>query len=433
VNPSRAGAAFSMPTLARMVTYVSEPAPERNAPCHCGSGRKYKKCCAEVDARAASTERKKASSIQHFTYDEAPPEALKLKADVDRRQRGIREYLARDFGVQINIGPPVELGGKRVWAIGNRVFGDRPPNETFHEFILGLLGEALGRDWMAVQGSLPTADRHYLYRCIGDYGAWTQRVSHESDRDDRGRWGATATGSVQYLMSLAWDVALLLQASGRPLPVSLLARLRDPVAYQGARYELAIAALFARIDCEIEFLDDEKLKDRKHGEFVATHRPSGERYAVEAKSRHREGVINQPGEFDIEDPLRGDKRGVRNLIRKAMEKDAGGDPFLIFVDINAPVEPVVPGIEPKWETEMKKMVGRMPAMTGEQEATFEAVYVTNFSPHYEGDAQPRGGEWLCVAPTDAKTPPSFRTFEELNYALDRLEKVPDVGADGKVR
>lgn len=421
----------SLSTLGDVITYVGKERPKRNDSCHCGSGRKYKKCCEAADEKAASEERQRAASIRSFTYDEAPPEILALKEQVDLRQRGIREYLVRDFGVLINIVPPTDHGGRRVWAIGNRVFTDRPPNQTFHEFVIGLLGEALGRKWAEEQEALAPTEEHYLYRCFGEHAAWTKRISRERDGD--GLWGAPPSGSVQYLISVAWDVALLLQATGRPLPEALLTRLRDPVGYQSARYELAIAALFARVDCEIEILDDGELRDRKHGEFIATHRPSGERIVVEAKSRRRAGVINEIGEFDANDPLHGDGRGIRNLIRKAMEKDSGGLPFLIFIDVNAPAEEFVPGVELGWQREVRNMVGRMPEITGEEPASFEALYVTNFSPHYQGDDFARGGEWLCLPPALDFTPRSSHLVHPINYALDRLERVPDIGVDGKVR
>lgn len=416
-----------------MITYVRKERPTRNDPCHCGSGRKYKKCCEQADEKAASAERRRAASIRGFTYDEASPEVLALKEQVDLRQRGIRESLARDFGVLINIVAPTELGGRRVWGIGNRIFTDRPPNQTFHEFIVGLLREALGSKWAEEQGALASAEQHYLYRCAGEYAAWTKRISSERRRDTDGLWGAPPSGSVQYLLSLAWDLALLLQATGRPLPDALLKRLRDRHEYQGSRYELAIAALFARVNCEIEFLDDEKLRKRKHGEFIATHRPSGECVVVEAKSRRRPGVINEAGEFDPEDPLRSDRRGLRNLITNAMAKDPGELPFLIFIDVNAPFEEYVPGVEPRWQQGVRKLLGRIPEMTGEESASFEALYLTNFSPHYQGEELARGGQWFCQPPAQGLCTRPSHLVQPINYALDRLERVPDIGTDGKVR
>lgn len=427
------GYATALSTLGTVDTYVSDELPGRNDPCHCGSGRKYKKCCQPADEEAASAERHRAASVRSFRYDEASPEVLAIKKQVDLRQRRLREYLARDFGVLINIVAPTGHGGARIWAIGNRVYTDRPPTETFHEFILSLLREELGREWAEEQRALKPAEQHYLYRCFGDYSDWTAQVSRESEPQAGGVWGGLASGSVQYLHSVAWDVALLLQATARPLPQSLLERLRNPGAYQGARYELAIAALFAKIDCEIEFLDDDQLRHRKHGEFIARHRPTGERVVVEAKSRHRAGVINEEGDFDASDPLRGDRRGLRKLVRNAMTKDSGGLPFLIFVEVNAPVEEPAPGVEPAWQREVRKMLDRMPQMTGEEPSSFEAIYATNFSPHYQGEKQARGGEWLCAPPAPRRASRPSHLVGPLNYALDRLERVPDIGPDGTVR
>jgi hypothetical protein len=416
-----------------MITYVGKARPARNDPCHCGSDRKYKKCCEEADEKAASAERQRASAIQSFTYEEASSEVLALKAQVDRRRQSIREYLSRDYGVLIGIVPPVDHGGGRVWAIGNRVFTDCPANQTFHEFITGLLRQALGREWFERQEALSADEEQHLYRCVREYIAWTERISDERDRDVDGLYSAPPSGSVQYLLSLAWDVALLWQATGGPPPEALMERLRDRHEYQGARYELAIAALFARVDCAIEFLDDEKLRDRKHGEFIATHRPSGERVVVEAKSRRRAGVINEVGEFNPDDPLRGDRRALRNLIANAMAKDPGGLPFLIFVDINAPVEEYVPGVEPPWQREVRKLFGRIPEMTGEKPASFQALYATNFSPHYQGEDLARGGEWFCQPPAQSSATDASHLVQPINYALDRIELVPDIAVDGEVR
>jgi hypothetical protein len=61
-----------------------------------------------------------------------------------------------------------------------------------------------------------------------------------------GQVSAEVNGWVRYLLSLAWDVATLIHA-GEP-PSELIDRLRDHDNYQGARYELAIAAIFARLD-----------------------------------------------------------------------------------------------------------------------------------------------------------------------------------------
>jgi hypothetical protein len=417
-------------TLEVVITHVTEERPGRNDPCHCGSGKKYKRCCEGADQAAESAARRRAASVQQFSYEAAPPEILAIRDQVEQRQRGVREKLARDFGVLINFVTPVDVGGRKVWSIGNRVYTDRPPKQTFHEFMLQLLRETFGEEWRSANKT--GEPEHYLYRCFREYGAWTTRMSRLQEPDAAGLWSVAPNGWAQYLRSVAWDVASLLHATARRFPEPLLARLRDPAAFQGARYELAVAALFARLDCAIEFLDDAKLRDRKHAEFIATHRPSGQEFAVEAKSRHREGVINQPGEFCGNDPLRGDRRMVRTLFKKALEKDVGGLPYFIFIDINAPAEPLVPGLEPAWQSGIRAWMDRFPAPTAAEPATYNSLYVTNFSPQYEGAARARGGEWLSVRPKYASSIPNVGLTDQIDYALDRFDKVPEIGVDGAV-
>src|SRR5581483_7429798 len=217
------------------------------------------------------------------------------------------------------------------------------------------------------------------------------------------------------------------------LPDALVARLRDPVAYQGARYEIAVAAVFARLDCEIRFLDEEEeLRGQKHVEFVATHRPSGQEIAVEVKSRHRVGVIHQPGDADPDDPLRGDARGVRGLYMAAVAKAPEDMPFMIFIDVNAPLEPEAEGLDKQWMQEIKKWMGRLPIPTADEPDVFNALYVTNFAPHYQGDELAGQGEWAAVKPFYSRHPLDFDLTGMIDDALNNYQRVPEIGKDGEL-
>lgn len=415
-----------------MVTYVAEDRPGRNDLCSCGSRKKYKKCCEVGDDAKASAARRRAASIQHYSYDEISPEVEALRREVEARQAGVRRRLAEEYGVLINFVVPVQQDDGKVWCIGNRVYTGAPLDQTFHEFILQRLREALGEDWRATQAAAEAGKEHYLYRCFHQYSAWTAKVRAETEADVDGLWSRHPSGWAQYLRSVAWDVASLLHATATELPEDLVSRMRDPAAFQGVRYEVAVAALFARLDCEIKFLDDKKLRGEKHVEFIATHRPSGQKFAVEAKSRHRTGVINVDGEPDREDPLHGDQRSVRRLFTKALEKEVGGLPYLIFIDINAPVGLGAVGLEGKWQSQVKAWMDRFPSPTAEQPASYNGLYVTNFSPQYDGEHMALGGEWLEVRPRFASTLFDVDLFGAIEYALDRFEKVPEIGIDGEL-
>lgn len=364
--------------------------------------------------------------------EEAHPEIQALRQKMEARQQGVRDQLARDYGVQISFVSPIEWNDRKVWSIGNRVYTDCPPNQTFHEFLLQLLRETLGEDWRAAQETGGPDAEHFLYRCFTEYGAWTTRLSETQEPSAEGLWSAPPNGWAQYLRGIAWDVASLIHATAADLPEALISRLRNPAAFQGARYEVAVAALIARLDCEIHFLDDDELRDEKHPEFIATHRSSGQEFAVEAKSRHRSGVINQEGDFDEDDPLRGDARMVRRLFTKALEKNANALPYFIFIDINAPADPETEGFERDWEKGIKAWMDRFPAATAEVPGSYNGLYVTNFSPQYDGDQLALPGEWLGVRPAFVKSPMDFDLTARIDYALDRHQRVPEIALDGKI-
>jgi SEC-C motif len=390
--------------------------PGRNEPCRCGSGKKYKRCCLDADRNADRA------------FAEMIPELRRIEAAIKRGP----ERLRNEYGVYVNYVSPVEFQGKKVWAIGTRLYPNRPPNETFHEFLLHVLRGTLGgKEWRDAEMAKPVGDRHFVMKCFEEYETFTREMLVPENEQADGRWAAEPNGYVLYLLSLAWDVASLVHASN--LPEKLVDRLRDPVAYQGARYEVGVGAVFARLDCEIRFLDDEEeLRREKHVEFVATHRPSGQEIAVEAKSRHRAGVINQPGDEDPADPLRGDARRIRDLYMKAIEKAPKGLPFVVFIDVNAPLEPEAEGLDKQWMKDIKKWMGRLPIPTAEQPDAYNALYVTNFAPHYQGTELAGRGEWVMIKPLFTRHSLQFDLTGMIGHALDNYQRVPEIGIGGEL-
>ena len=75
------------------------------------------------------------------------------------------------------------------------------------------------------------------------------------------------TGNVQSLLCLAYDVYSVMHCG--ELPASSVERLKDRDNFQGARYEIAIAAIFVRVGFNIEWIED---KQNKHCEFIATNK-----------------------------------------------------------------------------------------------------------------------------------------------------------------
>jgi len=208
----------------------------RNEPCPSGSGKKYKKCHQRV-----------AESFQHqpmiFPNPAPQPEPF------------------------LNIVPNIMHKGHRIRAIWSTIHF-RPPTETFHEFVLNVLRWTLGAEWFQQQRELPRENWHVILRWLESFGMFTRERRPDDVLEGTAR-GAVPSGDVEALISLAYDVFCL--QSVNKLPAFLVDRLKDRMGFQGVRYEIAVAAIMARSDFEITFLDD-RVKSQKHCEFIATDR-----------------------------------------------------------------------------------------------------------------------------------------------------------------
>ena len=102
--------------------------------------------------------------------------------------------------------------------------------------------------------------------------------------------------------------------------------------------------------------EDESDISRKHTEFLATHH-SGIRIAVEAKSRHRDGVLGYkaPPRRSSQDQL--STVSVEGLIRKALTKNPDA-PYFIFIDVNLPYSDGQLSMQP-WVKEMTETVDKI--------------------------------------------------------------------------
>jgi hypothetical protein len=277
------------------------PKPGRNDPCPCMSGKKYKTCCL----------------LKKAVIDRTPPNNQELNG-------------AAPFevipGTKRATMKSVVWKGKRLRIIWNEIHY-RPLTETFHEFLIGVIGRTFGEQWIAQQNSLETEKRHIVANWLAEF----QMLGEETPlRIDRGVYALS--GPMAALLSLGYDLWFL--QLDYKLPTSWVERLRDPNQFQGARYEVAIASIFVRADFVLTLLD-EKVKGQKHCEFIAKHKTIGIEVYVEAKSRVRRGVLNQAGEFNEETDVKGD---IRGLYQSALTQAPNDKPFFIFVDVNLPTD-----------------------------------------------------------------------------------------------
>lgn len=235
-----------------------------------------------------------------------------------------------------------------------------------------------------------------------------------------GRIGLTPSGNIQALQVLADDIFQL--EGALKTPRKILERLRDHNQFQGARYEILAASVVARCGFEIDFIDD---KTKKMPEFFATKASVGERLSVEAKSRHRPGVLHHPSDAnkpDAQIPLKAD---VEHLLHEALEQNPGGLPFFVFIDLNLPLTPGVPTEQKQWFKDLQDIFERLTTGTPDTPDDVTGYIFTNFGWHYHRDGGAPAGEYVVVTPFAPRFPVSAETWHLFRQALDEYGFIPD--------
>ena len=358
----------------------------RNEPCFCGSGVKYKKCCLLKGLK--------------------PPKAIELPQDfIDEHTQAShrRQQFLQSKGIYINLPNTITFQGKSFLAAGNKVMWDDNPHATFHQLILRNLSQTLGQEWWDAESANATEEKHYIKRCYEELNGSDSRDDLDVQVVDEHTRTMLATGNTQALMSLAFDVWLLTQKGY--LRDEWLERLRERTAYQGVRYEIGVASLFVRMGCELEFYDSDRIEEDgnppKRAEFIAIHPLTGNRVAVEAKSRHVDGVIHTPGTMNYRRALKGD---ITTLYKRALLKETDGSPLVVFIDVNSPTETGQTVQNTKWFADVKRSFDSRPEATPENPDKYAAVFVTNFSSHYQGSDVSHPGQYLFIGTTHPQYP-----------------------------
>jgi hypothetical protein len=264
-------------------------------------------------------------------------------------------------------------GSARVRHVGTLRF-ESPVTETFDEFLVGHLKYTLGKLWGRQQVRLPRERRHAIIQWLFDLCEEQRRVL--GDHHDPNIVVSTKpTGHVMELLSVADDLYRLSVVD--QLPQAMLKRLRKRGSFQGARYELALAASFVRAGFAIEWLTGSS----KHAEFLATLAATNEQVVVEAKSRRRPGVLHEIGSLPDLNLLRAD---VYKLYHEALKKETGGKPFLISIDVNLPQRTDTATGQEMWLPDVKDLLNRHPESTESNPAKEFCLVFTNFNWHYAG-------------------------------------------------
>lgn len=350
----------------------------RNDPCSCGSGLKYKKCCL-------------LKGITPPASNEIPYQVIEEQAFANRR----RSDFLRSKGIYISLPNTMSFKGKTLLAVGNQVMVEDNPHATFHQLLFRNLQHTLGEEWWREEQAKPNDKKHYILKCFEQLKGSDSREDLDITQVDENTRSMTATGDTQSLLSLGFDVWLLTHKGY--MREEWLKRLRNRNEYQGVRYEIGVASMFVRLGCELEFYDNDRIEEDgnppKRAEFIALHKETGNRVAVEAKSRQVHGVLHTPGTLDYRKALSGD---ISKLYRKALLKETDGIPLVVFIDVNSPSEAGHAVQETKWFEDIRRSFDSRPEPTAENPDKQAALFITNYSSHYQGDGASVGGQHLFI-------------------------------------
>jgi hypothetical protein len=316
--------------------------------------------------------------------------------------------------------------GRAVVLLGDREYPvdpTRPPAYFFPTYLQRLLPST----WLEVQEGLQDSEKHPLARWLSEFRAFLLRFSElDDDRAFRDVLNANATT----LIVVGYDMYSL--DRDRKLQSSLISRLTEAVSFQGALHEISVAATMIRAGFDIEF-EDELDSSRKHPEFVATHRKSGIRVAVEAKSIHRAGVLgsrsgNPPPTVSTARPHKMAAQ-VCGQVERALPK-AHDHPLYVFVDLNLPPE-VIDAHAEAFVEEFKLILPQVDTGCdnhgGFVGRTMNLLVVSN-RPMYIGEKKHAGGDTLhlFVNPPsqDCRFPGGSHHIDDVKAAIKQYGTVP---------
>jgi hypothetical protein len=195
----------------------------------------------------------------------------------------------------------------------------------FPDFLRDYVPTVFGKEWGEAELAKLEPQRHQIVQWRSQAIRFMNAQAPQLD----GNFSAVPNGFLAAYMAFAYDLYTV--ADNGRLDNLLLQRLKNRDQFQGARHELFAEATCLRAGYTIE-REDERDRTRRHAEFTARHRATGQLISVEAKSKHRPGVLGRPG-----DPPEPKKFTLRfgELLNDALRKNPP-HPLVVFIDTNLP-------------------------------------------------------------------------------------------------
>jgi len=366
----------------------------KNAPCPCGSKKKYKKCCIQKE---------EGLSIVPIPAEVHTATQAKIRAEQVRRQ-------------QFGEGRPIieaDYNGYKFVAVGSKLHYSNKW-KMFPDFLMDYVKRILGTDWGKSELAKPIEERHVIMKWYDTMCRFQQKQIKGSD----GLFDAVPCGAMRAYLLLSYDLYILQHNSA--LQNSIIRRLKHKDQFQGARHELFAAATCIRAGYDIAF-ENETDPSKKHTEFLAVHKTTKQEISVEAKSRHRPGILGYPGTPMASNKV---KAGISRLLKDAFDKPAS-QPYVIFFDLNLPPSPD-PLFKKPWFHEIEESVDRV-AKKREESDCFNLIVFSNQPDYYsERDNPSSPSDVFSILSQNPRNPASHQSaIVAIHEAANKYGTIPN--------
>ena len=257
-------------------------------------------------------------------HPEAPPPELIAKAMLEMKSK---EHARIAWTVRHgHIRPCISTDnwGKKIVAVGNRILAVNDC-KFVTDFLLKYVPTVFGKEWWDAEVQKPEAQRHPVFQ----WRTGCLRHKQISPVEADGKHIVALDGNSAAYLSFAFSL-FAIEDNGR-LDGLLLQRLKHPDQFQGAWHETFVEATCLRAGFLIE-RENENDPSTRHAEFTAVHKAIGVKFSIEAKSKHRPGVLGFAGDVQPDDEL---SFAFGRLINAAIAKKPQ-HPLVIFLDTNLP-------------------------------------------------------------------------------------------------
>jgi len=342
----------------------------RNSACPCGSGKKLKHCHGRLNNQPVQ-----------IRSGRVPKEVRQKFMEIQAKERA--------FEAAHGKGKPIistEFKDYRFVAVGNELhYAKKEKTKYFTDFLGNYLRAKLGTNWGNSELAKPFEERHQVLKWYDSMCRFQRKQIPEED----GTYHTPANGAMWSWYRLAYDLYLI--KHNADLQEKILHRLRNKQQFQGARFELCVTASMIVAGFEIDFEDEGDLS-RKHAEFIARDN-SGLEIAVEAKSRHRDGILEYKAQSGHSGKNESPKVAVEGLIRKALAKEPA-TPYFIFIDVNLPYADENLNGNP-WFKEMVETVEKLRQEWEPGTFPANAIFFCNDPTYQEPERVPEGNSFWC--------------------------------------